>query len=79
MLSRLDIITHAFIYAFITKNKTNTLINYEACTSIDKSDSELNLVSVINHLVIADITQIERYKSIKVIQISTDYVFGGKV
>jgi len=75
--SKLDITKHAMVDAFITKNEIDTVINCAAYTAVDKAESEPDLANAINHLAVANLAQIAKDKSIKLVHISTDYVFDG--
>ena len=73
----LDITNHTTVAAFIESNKINVIINCAAYTAVDKAEEEKDLANAINHLAVANFTQIAKEKSIKLIHISTDYVFDG--
>jgi len=75
--SQLDITDHAAVDAFITKNEIDTLINCAAYTAVDKAESEPDLANAINHLAVANLAQIAKDKKLKLVHISTDYVFDG--
>ncbi|MDB9783260.1 dTDP-4-dehydrorhamnose reductase [Winogradskyella sp.] len=73
----LDITNHTAVTAFIESNNITVIINCAAYTAVDKAESEPELADAINHLAVANFAQIAKDKSIKLIQISTDYVFDG--
>ena len=74
----LDITNQQAIEDFIEKNKIDTIINCAAYTAVDKAeDDEIN-ADKINHLAVKYLAQIAKEKDIKLIHISTDYVFDGK-
>jgi dTDP-4-dehydrorhamnose reductase len=73
----LDITNHTAVTAFIKSNKINVIINCAAYTAVDKAESEPELSDAINHLAVANFAQIAKDKNIKLIHISTDYVFDG--
>ena len=75
--SQLDITKHAIVDAFITKNEIDTVINCAAYTAVDKAESEPDLANAINHLAVANLAQIAKDKNLKLVHISTDYVFDG--
>lgn len=75
--SDLDITDHKAVKAFVDINKINVIINCAAYTSVDKAESEPELSDAINNLAVANFAQIAKEKSIKLIHISTDYVFDG--
>jgi len=76
--SQLDITNHAAVDAFITKNEIDTVINCAAYTAVDKAESEPDLANAINHLAVANLAQIAKDKKLKLVHISTDYVFDGR-
>ena len=76
--TELDIINESNIKNFIETNKVNVIINCAAYTAVDKAESEQDLADSINHKAIKNIAQISKEKNIKLIHISTDYVFDGK-
>ena len=73
----LDITNHSAVAAFIESNNITIIINCAAYTAVDKAESELELANAINHLAVANFAQIAKDKNIKLIHISTDYVFDG--
>lgn len=76
-ISDLDITDHKAVKGFVEINKINIIINCAAYTSVDKAESEPELSDAINNLAVANFAQIAKKKSIKLIHISTDYVFDG--
>ena len=76
-VKELDITNHTTVAAFIEKNNITVIINCAAYTAVDKAESEPELADAINHLAVANFAQIAKDKNIKLIHISTDYVFDG--
>ena len=76
-VSDLDITAHDEVRAFIERNNINIIINCAAYTAVDKAESEPKLSDAINNLAVANFAQIANEKNIKLIHISTDYVFDG--
>lgn len=76
-ISDLDITAHNEVRDFIVSNNINIIINCAAYTAVDKAESELEISDAINHLAVANFAQIAKDKNIKLIHISTDYVFDG--
>jgi len=74
----LDITKQDQIVDFINNNNINTIINCAAYTAVDKAESEEELADKINHLSVKYLAQIAKERDIKLIHISTDYVFDGK-
>lgn len=73
----LDITNHINVAAFVERNNITAIINCAAYTAVDKAESELELSDAINHLAVANFAQIAKEKNIKLIHMSTDYVFDG--
>ena len=74
----LDITNKEAVQNYLTNNSINTIINCAAYTAVDKAESEPALANNINHLAVANFAQLAKDKNIKLIHISTDYVFDGK-
>lgn len=73
----LDITNHTAVAAFVDSNNINVIINCAAYTAVDKAESEPELANAINHLAVANFAQIAKDNNIKLMHISTDYVFDG--
>ncbi len=63
---------------YVTKNKIDTIINCAAYTAVDKAEEAEELADKINHIAVQYLAKIAKEKEIKLIHISTDYVFDGK-
>jgi len=66
------------IESFFCNHNFDLIINCAAYTAVDKAESETKLVNQINHLAVKQIANISNTKRIKLIHISTDYIFNGK-
>jgi len=76
--SSLDITDKDQIVAFVRNNNIDIIINAAAYTAVDKAeDDEINADRV-NHLAVQYLAEVAKEKKIKLIHISTDYVFDGK-
>jgi len=73
----LDITNHTAVAAFIKSNNINVIINCAAYTAVDKAEQQKDVANAINHLAVANFAQIAKDKNIRLIHISTDYVFDG--
>jgi len=73
----LDISDKKAIENFINQNQIDTIINCGAYTAVDRAEDETLLADKINHKAIKYLAEISKDKSIKLIHISTDYVFDG--
>jgi len=76
--NNLDITDINAVQDLITMYNINVIINCAAYTAVDKAESEQELANNINHLAVKELAQIAKEKKIKLIHISTDYVFDGK-
>ncbi len=75
----LDITDKVAIAHFCTKNQINSILNCAAHTAVDKAENEETaLCDAINHKAVAHISAISKEQNIKLIHVSTDYVFDGK-
>ena len=73
----LDLTDFKKIRIFIEKNQFDVIINCAAFTAVDKSEWEKEQANLVNHLAVKNIAEIAKDNSIKLIHISTDYVFDG--
>jgi dTDP-4-dehydrorhamnose reductase len=74
----LDITEHKKVASFCLENKINIIINCAAYTAVDKAETEKELAEAINYQGVKNLAKIAKENSIKLIHISTDYVFDGK-
>lgn len=73
----LDICDQNAVEKFVSRNNINSIINCAAYTAVDKAESEQELADKINHLAVKALAEISLKYDIKLIHISTDYVFDG--
>ncbi|HIP30280.1 MAG TPA: dTDP-4-dehydrorhamnose reductase [Campylobacterales bacterium] len=66
------------INTFIQKHYINVIINCAAYTAVDKAEEEQELADNINNKAVQYLAKISKEKNIKLIHISTDYVFNGE-
>lgn len=76
-LGNLDITNHSAVKEFISSNNINIIINCAAYTAVDKAESQPELSNAVNHLAIPNFAHIAKEKKIRLVHISTDYVFDG--
>ena len=55
----------------------NIILNCGAYTAVDKAETEQELADTVNHLAVGIIAKYAKNHSVKLIHISTDYVFDG--
>lgn len=75
--TELDITKVDAIETFVTTNNIKAIINCAAYTAVDKAEDELDLATEINYLAVENLASISKKYAIKLIHISTDYVFEG--
>ena len=75
----LDITDPISVKKIIENNNINSIINCAAFTDVDKAESEIKLANAINHLAVANLAKLSKDNKIKLIHISSDYVFDGSV
>ena len=76
--NELDITNKKDIQSFCELKNINIIINCAAYTAVDKAENNIELADEINHKAVKNLAQIAKDKQIKLIHISTDYVFDGK-
>ena len=73
----LDISNAKEVEAFIQSKNITAIINCAAYTAVDKAESEQEDADKINHLAVKTLAELSQKYAIKLIHISTDYVFDG--
>ncbi|MBP1677446.1 MAG: dTDP-4-dehydrorhamnose reductase [Bacteroidetes bacterium] len=76
-IAELDICDKAALETFIEANKVNFIVNCAAYTAVDKAEDDVELCYRINRDAVQNIAQVAVANGIKVIHVSTDYVFDG--
>jgi dTDP-4-dehydrorhamnose reductase len=74
----LDISDLKKVEMFIDENGIDAVINCAAYTAVDGAESDKQNADAINHIAAKNLAQIAKDKNIKLIHISTDYVFDGR-
>jgi len=74
----LDITDKESIVAFVKNNSIDTIINAAAYTAVDRAEEDAVNAGKVNHLATQYLAEIAKEQNIKLIHISTDYVFDGK-
>ena len=74
----LDLSNQDSIINYFNNNSFDVIINCAAYTDVDKAEKEIELANYINHLAISKIAEISNKNKVKLIHISTDYIFDGK-
>ncbi|WP_373036171.1 dTDP-4-dehydrorhamnose reductase [Sulfurimonas sp.] len=74
----LDITNEQSIRDFIDIHNIDVIINCAAYTAVDKAESQQESADAVNNKAVGFLAQTSKDKNIKLIHISTDYVFDGK-
>jgi len=74
----LDISDKKKVEFFCIKNNIEVIINCAAYTAVDKAEEEIENANRINHLAVKYLAEISKEQNIKLMHISTDYVFDGR-
>ena len=73
----LDLSKAINIQAYFEKNKFDVVINCAAFTDVEKAEVDENEASLINHMAVKEVATIAKKNNMKLIHISTDFVFDG--
>jgi len=74
---QLDLSSFSNIQHYFETHKFDLIINCAAYTAVDKAEYYREEADMINHLAIGKIAEIAKNNNIKLIHISTDFVFDG--
>jgi dTDP-4-dehydrorhamnose reductase len=73
----LDICDKAALNAFLKANAVNVIVNCAAYTAVDKAEDDVDLCYKINAEAVRNIGEVAHQNGLKVVHVSTDYVFDG--
>jgi len=73
----LDIANEEDVKNYIETNNIKIIINCAAYTAVDKAEEDKLNADKINNLAVKNLAQIAKEKNIKLVHVSTDYVFDG--
>ena len=76
--NNIDITSKDNIKAFCQTNNINVIINCAAYTAVDKAESDVENADLVNRKAVKKLALVSEELNIKLIHISTDYVFDGK-
>ena len=74
----LDITSMSTIENFFSENKVDLIINCAAYTAVDKAESEPEIANLVNVTAVGNLAEVAKKHKVKIIHISTDYVFDGQ-
>lgn len=76
-VAELNICDKAALEAYISENKVDIIINCAAYTAVDKAEDDQELCYKINRDAVRNIGEVAAKNQLKVVHVSTDYVFDG--
>ena len=74
----LDITDEGAVRKFVSENHIEAIMNCAAYTAVDKAEEEKDIANRVNFHAVKILSLIAKEKSLRLIHISTDYVFDGK-
>ncbi len=74
----LDIADKEAVENFCKENSIDTIINCAAYTAVDKAEEDVENADRINHLAVKYLAEVAKENGIKLVHVSTDYVFDGE-
>ena len=76
-VAELDICDKRALDAFVKENNVNIIVNCAAYTAVDKAEDDVELCYKINRDAVRNIAEVATENKVKVVHVSTDYVFDG--
>lgn len=76
--NNIDITSKDNLKAFCQTNNINVIINCAAYTAVDKAESDVENADLVNRKAVKKLALVSEELNIKLIHISTDYVFDGR-
>ena len=76
-VEELDICNHKKVKQFLIDKSIAVIINCAAYTAVDKAEEQVDLANAINHLAVKNFAELAKELEIKLVHVSTDYVFDG--
>lgn len=74
----LDITNFFDVESFIVSNSIAVILNCSAYTAVDKAETEIETSNLINNIAVKNLALLAKNRNLKLIHISTDYVFDGR-
>ena len=74
----LNIADKSTIENFCKEHSIDTIINCAAYTAVDKAEEDVENADRINHLAVKYLAEVAKENGIKLVHVSTDYVFDGE-
>ncbi len=76
-VEELDICNKTALQYFVAENRVDFIVNCAAYTAVDKAEDDAELCYKINRDAVRNIAEVAGENGLKVVHISTDYVFDG--
>jgi dTDP-4-dehydrorhamnose reductase len=76
-VAELDICDKSALDTFVKANNVNVIVNCAAYTAVDKAEDDVELCYKINRDAVRNIAEVATENKVKVVHVSTDYVFDG--
>lgn len=76
-VAELDICNKSALENFVVENSVDAIINCAAYTAVDKAEDDVDLCYKINRDAVRNIAEVAMAHQLKVIHVSSDYVFDG--
>ena len=76
-IDELDICNSVDTERYIVENKIDTIINCAAYTDVEGAEGNINMAYAINSTAVTHMAEVCKRLNVRLIHISTDYVFGG--
>ncbi len=76
-VAELDICNKQALRSYVAENDVNAVINCAAYTAVDKAEDDVDLCYKINRDAVRNIAEVSSERKLRVIHVSTDYVFDG--
>ena len=76
-VAELDICDKTALTDFVKSNDVNIIVNCAAYTAVDKAEDDVELCYRINRDAVRNIAEVANENNLKIVHISTDYVFDG--
>ncbi|TAJ11271.1 dTDP-4-dehydrorhamnose reductase [Marinilabiliaceae bacterium JC017] len=77
-VQELDLCDKAEVFSFFESNKVDVIINCAAYTAVDKAETDAEIAQNVNAMAVKNLVDAALKCDIKLIHVSTDYVFNGQ-
>lgn len=77
-IEELDITDKVKVHKFLVDHGINSIINCAAYTAVDRAESDFQTADNVNHLAVKYLAESAKELNIRLVHVSTDYVFNGE-